>query len=165
MFGNNPIWHFDGPGLLLVGGVPDDLAEGAGVGGLEVDECHAQDPLGVPVVCDDARYAMATFVTAGLSSELDRVAASVANDRSFAMAFVPSSRTIRLNLNRLRGPDELVWIDPTNGARRRVATSATGRMSLATPGANARGGEDWLLLAQVRSAAGRRNTSGVAATR
>ncbi len=56
VFGNNPIWHFDGPGLLLVRPVPDDLAKGARVGGLAIDECPGEGLLALSVVRDDTRY-------------------------------------------------------------------------------------------------------------
>ena len=54
VFGNNPIWHFDWTGLLLVGGVSDDLAERPRAGGLEIDDRVAEDLFDVPVVRDDA---------------------------------------------------------------------------------------------------------------
>jgi hypothetical protein len=154
VFGNNPIWHFDGPGCCSSVEFPTTWQNALGLQGSKSMSILRR------IFSSYPWYAMTpdtgdTFVTAGVSSELDRVAASVANDRSFAMAFVPSSRTIRLDLGRLRGPDELIWIDPTDGARHRVASSATGRVSLVTPGKNARGGQDWLLVAQARSAAAR----------
>lgn len=90
----------------------------------------------------------ATFVTAGLGRGLDRVAASVANQGSLALAFVPSARTIRVSLKRLRRPATLTWVDPTNGVRRRVGSVASGRVTLRTPGGNAGSGGDWLLVAE-----------------
>jgi hypothetical protein len=149
VFGNNPIWHFDGPGCCSSVQFPTTWKAALGLEG-----SRSMTVLG-RIFAGHAWWAMkpdadARFVTAGISSGQDRVAASVANDRSFGMAFVPSTRTIRLNVGRLRGPADIVWIDPTTGARRRAASAVTGRVTLATPGINARRGEDWLLVAKAR---------------
>jgi hypothetical protein len=152
LFGNNPIWHFDGPGCCSSTQFPTTWKRALGLEGSK-----SMTVLG-KVFADYAWHTLkpdldARFVTAGLSSGLDRVAAAVAADRSFAMAFVPSARRIRLNINRLRGPVNIVWVDPTNGARRPAATSVRGRLTLVTPSRNAKGGGDWLLIAEGRRVA------------
>jgi uncharacterized protein DUF4038/collagenase-like protein with putative collagen-binding domain len=158
VFGNNPIWHFDGPGCCSSVEFPTTWENALGLEGSKSMSVLRM------IFSRYPWYAMTpdtsnTFVTTGLSSGLDRVAASVANDRSFAMAFIPSARTVRLNLGRLRGPANLVWIDPSDGARRRGVSSAAGRLAIATPGVNAKGREDWLLIADTRPPSARKGSN------
>ena len=150
VFGNNPIWHFDGPGCCSSVPFPTTWQKALGLEGSQ-----SMSVLG-KVFSRYPSYAMtpdttATFVTAGLGRGLDRVAASVADQGSLALAFIPSARTIRVSLKRLRRPAALTWVDPTNGARRPARSVATTSATLRTPGTNARSGSDWLLVAQSRA--------------
>lgn len=148
VFGNNPIWHFDGPGCCSSVPFPTTWQKALGLEGSQ-----SMSVLG-KVTSRYPWYAMtpdtkATFVTSGLGRGLDRVAASVANHGSLALAFIPSARTIRVSLKRFRRPAALTWVDPTNGARRPAGSVAATSVTLRTPGTNARSGPDWLLVAQA----------------
>ena len=74
--------------------------------------------------------------------ESDRATAAITADGTLAMVYVPSSRTIAVDASALAPGVQAAWVDPTTGAT--VATDPTGPM--ATPGTNAGGDEDWLLL-------------------
>ena len=161
VFGNNPIWHFDGPGCCSSVPFPTTWQKALGLEGSQ-----SMSVLG-KVFSRYPWYAMtpdtkATFVTSGLGRGLDRVAASVANHGSLALAFIPSARTIRVSLKRFRRPAALTWVDPTNGARRPAGSVAATSVTLRTPGTNARSGPDWLLVAQAgaKSRAARSSAGG-----
>ncbi|MGI8458619.1 MAG: DUF4038 domain-containing protein [Propionibacteriaceae bacterium] len=76
----------------------------------------------------------------------DLATAALASDGSFALIYVPTSRTLKLDLSRLRGAKEATWIDPSTGARTRAAPTS----SYQTPGLNHDGDEDWILLLSPR---------------
>ncbi len=68
-------------------------------------------------------------------------AAKTPNGR-VALIYVPTHRTISVNLAALAADTRAVWVDPTSGQRRPVPTSPT----FTTPGTNAGGDTDWILL-------------------
>lgn len=74
--------------------------------------------------------------------ESDRATAALAADGTLAVVYVPTARTITLDLSRLAGGVTAAWVDPVSGARQDVALAA----DLTTPGKNADGDEDWLLV-------------------
>ena len=68
------------------------------------------------------------------------------------MAYIPSARTLTIDMTRLAGPATAHWYDPTNGAYRNVVGSPlanSGSWQFATPGKNASGDDDWVLLLEV----------------
>jgi hypothetical protein len=67
--------------------------------------------------------------------------AAAAADGSLAVVYVPTARTIRLDRSQLKPGLVAEWFDPTNGERRPASEPFT------TPGKNAAGEEDWVLLA------------------
>ncbi len=94
-----------------------------------------------------------TFVTAGRGTRVegddpmdvldnDYVTATITADGRAAAVYVPTARTITIDRTRLASGVRATWIDPSSGARRPVSLSAT----LTTPGRNAAGDQDWLLL-------------------
>jgi Protein of unknown function (DUF4038)/Putative collagen-binding domain of a collagenase len=93
------------------------------------------------------------LVTAGRGTELttdeprdvlenDYVTAARTPDGRLAVVYLPTGRTIAVNRSVLAAGARAVWIDPTSGRRRPAPMSA----SFTTPGRNAAGGSDWLLL-------------------
>jgi hypothetical protein len=92
-----------------------------------------------------------TLVTAGVGSGATRTAAALATNRSFALVYVPSVRSVTVDMNRLSGPHVRArWYDPTNGAYTSVAGSpfvaASGSVFLTPTGNNSRGLGDWVLV-------------------
>lgn len=94
-----------------------------------------------------------TFVTGGRGTRLDSdepmdvldndyVTAAITADGRAAAIYVPTARTITIDRTRLADGVRATWIDPSSGARHPAPVSAT----LATPGRNAGGDQDWLLV-------------------
>jgi hypothetical protein len=148
LFGNNPMWHFDGPGLF---DSPMTWQEALGSPG-----ARSMERLGAIF----SRYAWwmlqpdisDSFLTGGVGKGGDRAVAAVANDGSFALVYIPSARGITLDLTRLKDSQvRMTWLDPTSGSERiaSVSTDGSGRASVDSPGKNAEGTDDWVLDVQV----------------
>lgn len=80
----------------------------------------------------------------------DYVTAARTPDGTLAVVYLPTARTIDLDLGRLAATVSATWVDLVSGDRREVAPA--GRMS--TPGPNAGGDGDWLLILSVGDALG-----------
>jgi hypothetical protein len=88
----------------------------------------------------------------------DYASSAFARDRSFALAYLPIARTIKVNLGRIAwgqtGKDVMAWwIDPTSGRRHLLPGSPfeyNTTQSWTPPATNSAGDPDWVLLVQVR---------------
>jgi hypothetical protein len=150
MFGNNPIWHFDGPGLYDTPVTWQQALASPGSRSMTVvRNLYAQ--LAWWALQPDFA---GTFLTAGLGDGDDRAVASVGANRNVAVVYVPSRRAITLDLRRIAGARaSLTWFDPASGATSSAAgspASTAGPLSLTPPASNAEGSSDWVLV--VRSA-------------
>ncbi len=99
-----------------------------------------------------------TVVTAGLGnygnlqtrvSQSDYCTASKTPDGAFVVAYMPTERTITVNMAGLKGPAEARWFDPTNGAYTAVPGGPfvnMGTRQFTPPGKNHDGEGDWVLL-------------------
>lgn len=74
--------------------------------------------------------------------ESDLATAAISADGSLAVVYVPTARTITLDVSRLAPGVRAVWVDPVTGERQDTELAE----SLTTPGENADGDEDWLLV-------------------
>jgi hypothetical protein len=74
----------------------------------------------------------------------DDVTAARTPDGRTALVYVPTSRTITLDLRRLVPDATAFWVDPVTTARHSVPLTT----HLTTPGQNSGGNGDWLLLVQ-----------------
>jgi hypothetical protein len=72
----------------------------------------------------------------------DYVTAARTPDGRLAVVYVPTSRTITVDRTALADDVVATWVDPASGERRTVAVTDT----FTTPGRNAGGDDDWLLL-------------------
>jgi hypothetical protein len=97
-------------------------------------------------------------VTAGYGTlgKGDYVSAARVGDGSLVIAYVPStgteSRKITVNMERLSGPVNARWYNPTGGTYRTIAESPlanSGSREFATPGDNGTGTSDWVLLLEL----------------
>jgi hypothetical protein len=95
-----------------------------------------------------------TATTTGLVADSDYAPAAVTADGSLAVVYLPTPRTITVDMTRFRGPVTARWFDPTNGAY----TPAAGRVlpntgtQQFTPGsANSQGDPDWVLVLSTGS--------------
>jgi Putative collagen-binding domain of a collagenase/Protein of unknown function (DUF4038) len=120
VFGNNPMWHFDGPGLYPG---PMTWQQALGSEGLQ-SMTHLQELLAGVSWWLLAADLINSFLTSGIGSGLDRAVAARAADRSFAIVYLPSAREITLDLAQLAGPRVAArWYDPRNGVSSRVEGS------------------------------------------
>ncbi len=148
VFGNAPIWHFGGPGLFPA---PYDWKTALGARGSQsmTHVCTVLQQAGWASLVPDLS---AQFLTAGAGSGEDRAVASVTSNGSAGVVYLPTSRTISVNLARLAGPRAaLRWYDPSNGTYSSIdpaPVANTGIRSLNAPGTNAAGFRDWVLLAE-----------------
>jgi hypothetical protein len=77
------------------------------------------------------------------------VTAAATPDGRLAIAYLPTSRTISADMQRLTGRVRAQWYDPTNGTYSNVTGSPfkdSGVRKFTPPGNNADGDSDWVLL-------------------
>jgi hypothetical protein len=149
LFGNNPLWHFDGPGLFAA---DPDWKQALGSPGTE-SMTHLHE-----LLSRYAWWALRPDARPGLLSKRighrrNRPVAAVADDRSFAVVYLPRRATLRLDLRTIAGSKvALTWYDPSDG-RAAVAPEspipASGRVDLTPTGANAAGDADWVLILEA----------------
>jgi hypothetical protein len=77
---------------------------------------------------------------AGDVLESDYATAAMTPDGSLGIVYVPTARTIELDLSALQAGVTTRWFDPTDG------TSRDAHAPFTTPGKNAAGAEDWVLV-------------------
>lgn len=91
-----------------------------------------------------------TLLTKGAGERADQAVAARASDGAFALVYVPSARTLTVNLGKLAGPSVRArWYDPTAGSYTILPGSpfrAAGSMAYASPGHNTNGFGDWVLV-------------------
>lgn len=99
-------------------------------------------------------FAGRTLVTAGGGTKggLDWVTSAVTSTGSHLLAYIPTTggttaRTITVDMTAMKGSAQASWWDPANGARTTIGTFPnTGSRAFTSPGANAGGQNDWVLL-------------------
>jgi Protein of unknown function (DUF4038)/Putative collagen-binding domain of a collagenase len=147
VFGNNPIWHFNASGAFpSISMKWQQVLNGHGSQSMtHLHNLFAQRRWWT-LEPDSNR----TMLTGGLRSGEDRAVAVRDRDRAFAIVYLPSIRTVTVNLGQLTGPKvNARWYDPTNGIYSRVAGSpfvASGSQFFRPIGHNAHGFGDWVLV-------------------
>jgi hypothetical protein len=94
-----------------------------------------------------------TYSTAGGVNDNDYVAAARTADGRLAVAYLPSERTIQVDMGTLSGPVEARWYDPASGSYRAIDGAPlpnTGVRAFQTPGKNSDGDGDWVLVLEAR---------------
>jgi hypothetical protein len=154
VFGNNPIWHFDGPGLFRA---PSSWREQLGSQGA-ISMTHLRAlfetmPWWTLEPDTDNR-----LVQAGQQSGDSRAVAARLADRSVAVVYLPTIRNLTLELRELSGPDvSMQWYDPANGQYIDVAAADFLSQEMRTvtirPRANNSSGfGDWVLILKAKQA-------------
>jgi hypothetical protein len=114
-FGNNPIWHFDGPGLFPTKSTWTDALDGAGSRDMDwlrktfaTLPWHQLEP--------ESDHAI---VTKGYGKDLATILTARTPDKKLAVTYVPStgaaSQELTVNLGQFAGPITALWVNPTNG--------------------------------------------------
>jgi hypothetical protein len=150
VFGNNPVWHFSGPGLYPTSLTWQEALDSRGARSMTVLNDLFASRSWWALTPDLTN----TLLTGGFGSGHDRALAARANDRSFAIVYLPSVRTVQVDLGQLAGPRvEVRWYDPAAGRYSVVSGSplaAAGSRSLRPPGPNDSGFGDWVLILESR---------------
>ncbi len=104
-------------------------------------------------------------VTAGLGnygtwqtrvSQSTHCAAASTPDGSYVVAYMPTARTITVNMAALKAPAAARWFDPTNGKYKTIPGGPfanTGARQFTPPAKNSSGASDWVLLLEASSSA------------
>ncbi len=155
VFGNNPIWHFDsptGPGPVSVpSGKALSTTWRKALGSRGAQSMTHVRALFAPrswwtMEPDTANSAL----TEGLGLGTDRAVAARAADRSFAIVYMPSLRTVTFDLAQLAGPKVSArWYDPASGSYTTVdgsPFSASGSRTFRPAGNNSSSSGDWALV-------------------
>jgi len=97
-------------------------------------------------------------VTAGLGtwgtfqtrvSQSDYCTAAKTPDGSYVIVYLPTARTVTVNMASLKASAHAKWFDPTNGTYTNVPggpVANTGARQFTPPGKNHEGADDWVLL-------------------
>ncbi len=93
------------------------------------------------------------IVAEGQADGLEHIAAAGTTDDTTVVAYVPRGRwhrTFSIDLSRLPTTATAVWLDPTTGVEFAIpGVAGGGTRSVTTPGFNASGASDWILLARA----------------
>jgi hypothetical protein len=88
----------------------------------------------------------------GTFGQDDYVTAARTPDGTLAMAYVPSDRSVTVDLTRMSGPVMARWYDPTRGSFTAIGDGPLANeagVSLHTPGANGDAEGDWVLVLEA----------------
>ncbi len=69
------------------------------------------------------------------------------------MSYLPTRRTVTVDMSSLSGPSIARWYDPTNGTFSTIAGGPfanAGSIQFTPPAANAEGAGDWVLVIEVQ---------------
>jgi hypothetical protein len=146
IYGNNPIWHFDGPGLYPAETSWQEALHSRGAQSMT----HLRTLLASLPWWTLAPNDEGVLLTGGAGSGQDRAVAASTEDKRMAVLYLPSIRKVRVALTQLQGPKVSArWYDPSNGHFTEIVGSpfpAEG-LHLFQPGVlNSAGLEDWVLL-------------------
>lgn len=161
VFGNNPVWHFDAPGLYPA---PVNWRDALGSRGAQsmrhlrtlVDQLEwwSLEP-SERLIVDHPNQSywnrIKHWISAGM---IENAVGAIARNRSFAVVYLPSVRDIEIDLSLLTG--ERVtgrWFDPSVGGFAVDETDVVrhGTYTFRPPGRNRAGYEDWVLLLRAQS--------------
>jgi hypothetical protein len=148
LFGNNPIWHFSGPGLYA------GLATPPWQQALDTPGARSMTVVGkvfgaLPwwrLIPDEVGTRL---IVKGRGEGDERAAAAVSCDRRWGLIYLATQRRITVDLAAFKGSTvTFTWIDPSTGKSTPgspKSAKTTHDVSLAPPGKNATGDVDWLL--------------------
>lgn len=89
-------------------------------------------------------------------SDSDYATAARTSDGCVVIVYMPTARTITMDMARLRGLAVAEWFDPVNGTYQVISGSPfqnSGKREFTPPGTNASGDSDWVLLLNASEAA------------
>jgi Protein of unknown function (DUF4038)/Putative collagen-binding domain of a collagenase len=145
VYGNNPIWHFGGPGIYQAPGSWQEELDSRGARSMTV----LYDLLSATEWWLLEPDADGELLIGGRGGYDERAVAARARDGSFALVYMPTGRVITLDLAPLDGASvEARWHDPSSGETRVVEGSpfpGGSRQTLVPGPSNRSGYSDWIL--------------------
>jgi hypothetical protein len=141
VFGNNPIWHFDGPGLFPAKATWQQAMDLPGSVDMQIwaELFHSRNWYDL---IPDQRHEV---VTNGLGefNGLDYLAAASTSDGSTVIAYLPTPRTISVDMSKIAGSQvKAWWFDPRKGKAAAAGVfPASGTHEFTPPGDG-----DWVLV-------------------
>lgn len=93
-----------------------------------------------------------TFARSGSINANDYVTAAIAPSGGLALAYCPTSTTLTVDMQNMRGMTSARWFDPSNGTYTAIVGSPfanSGSRQFTTPGTNGDGDLDWVLVLQA----------------
>lgn len=93
-----------------------------------------------------------TFTNAGYVGSSDYATAARTDNGKLVMVYMPTQRTITVDMTKLAAPAHTRWYDPSSGVYRNIAGSPfsnTGTRNFTPPGNNNEGTGDWVLVLET----------------
>jgi Protein of unknown function (DUF4038) len=141
--GNNPIWHFDGPGLFPATETWQQALGGPG----SRDMTRLRDAFATlpwPDLVPDTTHALVADDGAAAAAAL---LTATTPDRRVAVVYVPSTGTAPRSLSlHLTEPFTTRWVNPADTNNPPDVMLPAGDQTLRSPGDNGTGANDWLLV-------------------
>ena len=152
-FGNNPLWHFDGPGLFPTKITWQQALDGTG----SRDMARLRDVfVGLPwqQLVPEEDHAI---VTDGYGKGITRVLTAQTVDKRLSVSYIPSTGTdaqeLTFDVGQFAGPVTARWYNPADGrwtAINDAPIANRGTHAFRTPGDNGTKTNDWLLIVESR---------------
>ncbi len=147
IFGNDTVWQF-------ISGWQTALSS-TGIQDLQKWRAFFQDRSWYLLAPDSGN----TFLTAGVGSDPTRASAALASDGSWGCIYMPTSRSITIAGSSFSRQFHARWYDPTNGTYQAVAggpfSNSSSLTISSTPGTNAAGDNDWVLIFEIDFSGGK----------
>jgi hypothetical protein len=152
-FGNNPLWHFDGPGLFPTKVTWPEALDGTGSRDMaRLRQVFAKLPWHELVPEQDH-----AVVTKGYGKDTSTALTARTPDGKQAVTYVPSTgtkpRALTVDLGQFSGPVTAQWYNPTDGHYTTISDAPLpnrATQTFRTPGDNGTKTNDWLLILTVR---------------
>jgi hypothetical protein len=152
-FGNNPLWHFDGPTLFPHTNTWVQALDSVGSrDAARLGNFLTSLPWHQLIPDVDGE-----LIAGGAGDGAERITAAYAADGSLALLYIPADgkgpREFKLNLAKFAGPVTARWFNPAKDGPL-LPCGATlphrGQQTLQTPGDNGAGANDWGLLLESK---------------
>lgn len=151
IFGNNPIWYFDGPGLYSSDVTWKEALGSDGAASMTHLISLMRSLPWWTLVPDEGR----DLLVDGQGPREERAVAAAAGDGSFALVYLPTRRQVILDLGGLAGPRVVArWYDPSSGAFTTTHAPVPAQGLHRFGGdlrPNASGEDDWILVLESQS--------------
>ena len=144
IFGNNPIWHFGGPGLYPQSMSWREALDSPGARSMEVLRNFLFSVKWWLLEPDDENR----LLVGGDGADMNRAVGAIASNRSFAVAYMPDGNSVVFDLSSLsEGRVHAQWRDPSTGEVTVAGDSPPGviRVKFTPPRRNQSGYPDWIL--------------------